>query len=97
MADSPAQRRTKDDRRVTLLFSLPFSTVWGENLVLVGDEERLGGWQVARGVRLQCHHVGEALVWRARVSLAGVQTFRYRYVVVDEQARRRAAAADDGC
>jgi hypothetical protein len=73
--------------RVTLLFSIPFNTVWGENVVLVGDEERLGGWEACRGVRLQCHHVGSALVWRARMTLASAHTFRYRYVLVDEQAR----------
>ena len=87
------KRKDAGGRRVTLLFRLPFRTVWGENLVLVADEERLGGWEVGRGAPLACHHVGDELVWQALLTVSGLTSFRYRYVLVDEQVRRVRPAA----
>ena len=59
---------------VTLRFRVPFPTRWGENLVLCGDDDRLGAWEPARGSWMQCFHVGDVLVWQVcepRLSAAG--------------------------
>ena len=52
--------------RVTLRFRVPYATQWGENLVLTGDDDRLGAWEPARGSWMQCTHVGDELIWQAR-------------------------------
>ncbi len=109
-ASAPSTPRRRPS--VTLRFRVPFPTRWGENLVLCGDDDRLGGWEPARGAWMQCLHVGDLLVWQvqparvrsvaggsaadaafaqALVSVQGLSSFRYRYVVVDEQARRGTA------
>lgn len=52
---------------VTLRFRVPFQTRWGENLVLCGDDDRLGAWEPARGIWMQCFHAGDLLLWQVRV------------------------------
>ena len=55
---------------VTLRFRVPFPTRWGENLVLCGDDDRLGAWEPARGSWMQCFHVGDVLVWQVCAAAA---------------------------
>lgn len=73
--------------------------MWGENLVLCGDDERLGGGEPGRGTWMQCTHVGSTLVWQALLTVHGpLPPLRYRYVVVDDQARRpRRAPSESTC
>jgi hypothetical protein len=75
--------------RVTLRFRVPYATVWGENLVLCGDDDRLGAWEPARGSWMQCTHVGDELIWQARrgTRSAGVQ----RVSAARERAHMRRA------
>ena len=65
-ASPPAGAPVARTPRVTLRFRVPYATVWGENLVLCGDDERLGAWEPARGSWMQCTHVGDQLIWQAR-------------------------------
>ena len=67
-ASPPAGAPVARSPRVTLRFRVPYATVWGENLVLVGDDDRLGAWEPARGSWMQCTHVGDQLIWQARAA-----------------------------
>jgi hypothetical protein len=62
--DGPLPSAATAQHSVTLRFRVPFPTRWGENLVLCGDDDRLGAWEPARGSWMQCFHVGDVLVWQ---------------------------------
>ena len=42
-----------------VVFRTKYWTNWGENVVVCGPAEALGGWNPERGVRMSCAHVGE--------------------------------------
>lgn len=55
-------------KRCTIRFRVAFPTRWGENLVVSGSDVRLGAWDSKKGLWMSCHHVGDLLVWQARLS-----------------------------
>lgn len=72
-----------------VVFRTKYWTNWGENVVVCGPAEALGGWNPERGVRMSCAHVGErTLEWRGEVEFDDWTGLRdgveYRYAVVDE-------------
>jgi len=75
LSPSPSAGALRSRKSVTLRLRVPFPTRWGENLVLCGDDERLGAWEPSRGTWMQCLHVGDLLVWQARggVRCAGLE------------------------
>ncbi len=70
------------DRRVTLHFTVPYSTVWGQNILLTGSGALLGGLQWSRARNMTCHHEKDALVWEATVVLPWKPFYTYKYALV---------------
>jgi 4-alpha-glucanotransferase len=64
-------------------FSLPFRTMYGQNLLIVGSSPGLGQWDVARGVRMSYHAGG---FWHADIQWSGEERepFAYRYAIEDQ-------------
>jgi 4-alpha-glucanotransferase len=71
--------------RVNLRFKLPFMTVWGQNLMIVGSDPIFGSWNIKQGIWMTPHHEGDVLVWQAFVSVPEAFDFEYRYCLVDEK------------
>lgn len=44
---------------LVLHFQVPYMTVWGESLRVIGEGALLGNWNVERGHHMHCRHVGE--------------------------------------
>mmetsp|Transcript_2035 Transcript_2035/g.6011 ORF Transcript_2035/g.6011 Transcript_2035/m.6011 type:complete len:951 (+) Transcript_2035:491-3343(+) len=84
--DGPAMNHFEVEsvQYVCLHFRVAYMTVWGQRLVVCGDGKVLGNWDPFQGLRMSCHHQGDELVWEAQVSVPYVDSFSYRYVVVDE-------------
>ncbi|MFV2020750.1 carbohydrate-binding module family 20 domain-containing protein [Micromonospora sp. LOL_023] len=61
----------------TAAFAVTASTVWGQNIFVVGDHSTLGGWDPARAVPLSS---ASYPVWRGTVSLPAGTTFAYKYL-----------------
>jgi hypothetical protein len=53
---------------------------FGQQILLVGSSEALGGWELAGALPLTW---GEGHVWRATVALPADATFEYKFVVCD--------------
>ncbi|HEU5110504.1 MAG TPA: carbohydrate-binding module family 20 domain-containing protein [Micromonosporaceae bacterium] len=53
------------------------TTVWGENVFVVGDHPALGNWNPANAVPLSS---ATYPVWRATLTLPGGTTVRYKYI-----------------
>lgn len=53
--------------RIDVSFSLPYETLFGQNLVLVGSVEALGMWRPEDGLRMAYVHPG---MWTATVNLS---------------------------
>lgn len=70
------------DRRVTLHFTVPYNTVWGQNILLTGSGALLGGLQWSRARNMTCHHEKDALVWEATVVLPWKPFYTYKYALV---------------
>ncbi|MDG4765451.1 carbohydrate-binding module family 20 domain-containing protein [Solwaraspora sp. WMMD406] len=58
-------------------FAVTATTVWGQNIFVVGDHGALGGWDPARAVPLSSAGYP---VWRGTVSLPAGTTFGYKYL-----------------
>lgn len=71
--------------RVNLRFKLPYMTVWGQNLMVVGSDPIFGSWNIKQGIWMTPHHEGDVLVWQAFVSVPEAFDFEYRYCLVDEK------------
>lgn len=61
-------------------FGVSATTVWGQNIFVVGDVPALGGWDPARAVPLSA---ATYPVWRATVSLPAGSAVQYKYVRKD--------------
>jgi alpha-amylase len=61
----------------TVSLAAQVTTVWGENVFIVGDAAALGGWNPANAVPLSS---ATYPVWRATVSLPGNTAVKYKYI-----------------
>lgn len=64
----------------TVTFAANVSTVWGQEVRIVGDVDDLGAWSPAAGLPLSS---ASYPVWRAELDLPVGTTFEYKYVKVD--------------
>ena len=77
------------------------STVWGQEVRIVGSVPELGGWQPASGVALDASGYPS---WTGGVGLPAGTSFEYKYVKVDDSgaavwesgANRTATVGTDG-
>ncbi|WP_304438281.1 carbohydrate-binding module family 20 domain-containing protein, partial [Cellulomonas sp. B6] len=58
-------------------FGVTATTVWGQDLYVVGDHAGLGGWDPARAVPLSA---ATYPVWRATLTLPPGTAVQYKYV-----------------
>ena len=65
-------------------FRIPYSTVWGQNVRVVGELSVLGSRDAFSAPRLNCRHAGDELVWEGSVTLPRPAQLTYRYAVVNE-------------
>jgi 4-alpha-glucanotransferase len=68
-----------------ILFSLPFHTTYGQNVLMVGSVPELGQWKVEHGLRMRLHAGG---LWQANIELSAEERgpFAYRYAIDDRNA-----------
>ncbi|MEV6495484.1 carbohydrate-binding module family 20 domain-containing protein, partial [Actinoplanes sp. NPDC051633] len=64
-------------------FAVTATTVWGQNVFVVGDAAELGGWDPARAVALSS---ATYPVWRASVTIGTNRTVTYKYIKKDGAA-----------
>ncbi|MBA4397068.1 MAG: 4-alpha-glucanotransferase, partial [Syntrophus sp. (in: bacteria)] len=66
-----------------IIFSLPFQTTYGRNLLIVGSTPELGQWDAARGLRMYDRASG---FWKAAIHLSAekCESFAYRYAIEDQ-------------
>ncbi|WP_260458833.1 carbohydrate-binding module family 20 domain-containing protein [Actinotalea ferrariae] len=70
----------EDGTTASVSFGVRATTVWGQNLRVVGDHPALGSWDPTAGVALSS---ATYPVWRAQVALPAGATVRFKYVRVD--------------
>jgi 4-alpha-glucanotransferase len=68
-----------------IIFSLPFQTTFGQNVLIVGSTPELGQWEAGRGLRMR-YHAGGA--WQADIEFSEEERepFAYRYAIDDRDA-----------
>ncbi len=72
---SPTATPTASTAQVA--FGVTATTVWGQDIYVVGDHASLGGWDPARAVPLSA---ATYPVWRATVTLPPGTTVQYKYI-----------------
>ena len=72
-------------KRVNVRFKLPYNTVWGQNLMILGSDPLLGTWAVKQGQWMTPHHEGDLLLWQVLVSVPEHFESEYSYCLVDEK------------
>eukprot|EP00898_Chlorokybus_atmophyticus_P004883 jgi/Chlat1/5396/Chrsp35S05221 len=72
-------------KRVALRFSIKFMTVWGQNLMVCGPSQVLGGGNVKKGLWMTPTHKGDELYWQATTIVTAGAPVEYQYVLVDEK------------
>jgi 4-alpha-glucanotransferase len=72
---------------MTIRFSLPYRTTYGQRLVVCGSDTALGSWQLAQALPL---HYDEATTrWSAEISLpAGAIPLTYKYVLLEDHSQQ---------
>ncbi|GAA4622407.1 carbohydrate-binding module family 20 domain-containing protein [Cellulomonas oligotrophica] len=65
-------------------FAADVTTVWGQNVSVVGDVPELGAWEPTEGVALSS---ATYPVWRGSVALAPGTRVEYKYVHLDETGK----------
>lgn len=73
------------DRRVTLHFSIPYHTQWGQSLILCGSGALLGNMEWSKGKAMACHHDKESLVWEVTAVLPWKPCYTYKYALVRQR------------
>ncbi|MFV0285122.1 MAG: carbohydrate-binding module family 20 domain-containing protein [Demequina sp.] len=76
-AGNPCDVTTAD---ATASFAATVSTAWGQNVVIVGDIDELGGWDPQAGLALAADNYP---VWNGSLDLPVGASFEYKYVKVD--------------
>lgn len=76
---------TKSMKSVTLSFSIPYYTQWGQSLLVCGSEPFLGSWDTKKGLRLNPNHRGDELIWNGSLGVPPGFGCEYRYYVVDDE------------
>ncbi len=61
-------------------FQVNASTVWGENVYVVGDVSELGGWGTSRAVRLTATNYP---TWSGSISMAQGEIANFKFVKID--------------
>ncbi|KAL4986285.1 Six-hairpin glycosidase-like protein [Aspergillus falconensis] len=68
---------------VSVTFELSASTVWGEEIRLVGSSGELGNWESERGITFSTDRYSSSQpIWWATVWLPAGQTIEYKYIRV---------------
>jgi len=62
-------------------FTANVTTVWGQNVYVVGNLPELGSWKPASGVKMSAASYPD---WTAKVGLPAGTSFEYKYVKIDE-------------
>mmetsp|Transcript_5102 Transcript_5102/g.9480 ORF Transcript_5102/g.9480 Transcript_5102/m.9480 type:complete len:149 (-) Transcript_5102:23-469(-) len=70
---------------VEVRFALPFSTKFGERIVVTGNHEKLGNWIGAQAFELQWT---TGNIWRGSLFLQEVPNFEYKYICVGPSTTR---------
>lgn len=70
---------------VEVRFSLPFSTKFGERILVTGNHEELGNWVGDQALELQWT---TGNVWRGSMILQEVPKFEYKYICVGQTQTR---------
>jgi alpha-amylase len=65
---------------VAVSFNATVTTVWGQNVYVLGDQSALSNWDTAGGVALSSAYYP---VWKGTVSLPANTTVEYKYVKKD--------------
>ncbi|WP_045688964.1 CBM20 domain-containing protein [Hymenobacter sp. AT01-02] len=70
---------------MTLRFTLPFRTAWGQRLVVCGSLPSLGQWNLDQALSL--HYQPEYGIWSQEIDLPEDQagTVDYKYILLDDQ------------
>ena len=71
-------------KRVNVHFKIPYTTVWGQSLVIIGSDALLGAWAVKEGVKMTPLQEGDILFWQIVLSVPEHFDTEYSYCVVDE-------------
>ncbi|MFH1079493.1 MAG: 4-alpha-glucanotransferase [Pseudomonadota bacterium] len=68
-----------------IIFSLPFQTTYGQNVLIVGSTPEFGQWDVQHGLGMRYHSDG---VWQVDIELLEEEQepFTYRYAIDDRNA-----------
>jgi 4-alpha-glucanotransferase len=72
-------------KRVNIRFKLPYHTLWGQNLMVIGSDALLGAWTVEKGQSMMPHQDGNVLIWQVSISVPDHYQTEYNYVVVDDR------------
>jgi glucoamylase len=79
-SDAPAavvKRYSTDKPQVTVSVAVNASTVWGENIYLVGDHPLMSEWKPESGIKLSPVNYP---VWSVKLSLPASTAFQYKFV-----------------
>jgi Starch binding domain len=75
------EKQKKDMKRYEISFSIPYSTVFGEKMAVVGSHEALGNWTPSRAFEM---HWTEGNVWKCNMEIdAGPQEIYYKYICIN--------------
>lgn len=73
-------------KRVNVHFKIPYTTHWGQSLVIIGSDALLGAWAVKEGVKMTPLEEGDILFWQIVLSVPEHFDTEYSYCVVDENS-----------
>lgn len=71
-------------KRVNVHFKIPYTTRWGQSLVIIGSDALLGAWAVKEGVKMTPLQEGDILFWQIVLPVPEHFDTEYNYCVVDE-------------
>lgn len=71
-------------KRVNVHFKIPYTTRWGQSLVIIGSDPLLGAWAVKEGVQMTPLQEGDILFWQIVMPVPDHFDTEYSYCVVDE-------------
>jgi phosphoglucan,water dikinase len=70
---------------VEVRFSIPFSTKFGESVLVTGNHEKLGSWVGDKALELRW---SEGNVWRGELFMQESPNFEYKYVCAGQTSVR---------